>query len=114
MMHRTCEEGWVEKTVSFFLFLKYGHPTLAPNINCISIPYITRILYNESYFPQNRPSARHHTVPDCTESSPTMSSATLSGTVGEARPVDTNVLRVWLTTANPEYACGLIKYLNAK
>jgi len=41
-------------------------------------------------------------------------SAILSGTVGEAKPADTNVPQVWHTIVNQEYACGLIKYLNAK
>lgn len=62
---------------------------------------------------QNLPSA-DPTARDYTESSLTMSSAIPSGTVGEAKLADTNVLRVWLTTANPEYACGLTKYQNAK
>lgn len=39
---------------------------------------------------------------------------TPSGTVGEAKLADINVLRVWLTTANPGYACGPTKYQNAK
>jgi len=43
-----------------------------------------------------------------------MSNAIPSGTVGEVRLVDTNVLPVLLTIANPECACGLTKYLNAK
>lgn len=70
---------------------------------------ITRLIYALQNLPSVDPTAQ-----DYTESSRTMSSATLSGTVGEERLADTNVLRVWLTTANPGCACGPTKYRNAK
>jgi len=81
------------------------------NLNITLSRFVTITLF--IYPLQNLPSV-DPTAQDYTESSPTMSSATLSGTVGEARLADTNVLRVWLTTANPGYACGPTKYQNAK
>lgn len=74
------------------------------------------IFFSRSYnrlFPQNRLSARR-TALDYTESSRTTSNATPSGTVGEARPAGTSVLRVWRTTGNPGCACGPTKFRNAK
>lgn len=61
----------------------------------------------------NRRSA-HPTVLVSTVYSPTRRNATSSGTVGTERLPGTSVAPVSLTTVKPEFACGPIKYLNAK